>query len=155
MRTRMRRLLPWLTLVLGMVTAVLAVLHTVAATGVAYRERGGYDARLADLLRIGWTSLVCRALMIASTPRPRPRLVHRLLDGDRCIGGLPRQQPVHRRCSAQLLDRGPALRRLPPAGVLAATRPDEPHMISGAASVRGGRLPLAVEVVPAPGVQAS
>lgn len=68
----MRRLLPWLTLVLGLVTAVSAVLHTVAVTGVAYRERAGYDARLADLLWIGWTSLVCGALMIASS-RPLGR----------------------------------------------------------------------------------
>jgi hypothetical protein len=63
----LRRLLPWLTLALGLVTAVPAVLHTVAVIGVAYRERGGYDARLGDLLWIGWTSLVCGALMVASS----------------------------------------------------------------------------------------
>jgi hypothetical protein len=61
------RLLPRLTLILGLVTAGAAVLHIVAVIGVAYRERGGYDARLADLLWIGWTSLICGALMIASS----------------------------------------------------------------------------------------
>jgi hypothetical protein len=67
MRVRMRRPLAWLTFVLGLATAVPAALHTIAVIGVAYRERGGYDARLADLLWIGWTSLVCGALMVASS----------------------------------------------------------------------------------------
>jgi hypothetical protein len=66
-RIQTRRLLPALTFVVGMVTAVSAVLHVVAVTGVAYNDRGGYDTRLAVLLWIGWTSLVCGALMIAST----------------------------------------------------------------------------------------
>jgi hypothetical protein len=56
-----------LTLGLGLVTAVSAVLHTIAVIGVAYGVRSGYDARLADLLWIGWTSLVCGALMVASS----------------------------------------------------------------------------------------
>jgi hypothetical protein len=72
MRASMRRLLPWLTLGVGLVTAVSAVLHAVAVIGVAYGERGGYDARLADLLWIGWTSLVCGVLMVASS-RPLGR----------------------------------------------------------------------------------
>jgi len=66
-KTMMRRLLPWLTLAVGVVTTVSAALHTNAVIGVAYRERGGYDARLADLLWIGWTSLVCGALMVVSS----------------------------------------------------------------------------------------
>jgi hypothetical protein len=64
----MRWVLPALTVVLGLITGIPAALHTVAVIGVAYRERGGYDARLADLLWIGWTSLVCAALMILSAP---------------------------------------------------------------------------------------
>jgi hypothetical protein len=67
MRVRIRRLLPGLTLVFGVVTGIAAVLHTVAVIGAAYGERSGYDARLADLLWIGWTSLVCAALMAASS----------------------------------------------------------------------------------------
>jgi hypothetical protein len=64
----MRRHVPAvLTLVVGLITAVSALLHSFAVTGVAYRERDGYDARLAVLLWIGWTSLVCGALMIASS----------------------------------------------------------------------------------------
>ena len=68
---RTHRLLPAMTLLLGLVTAISAALHTVAVIGVAFRERGGYDARLAELLWIGWTSLVCGALMVLSVPALR------------------------------------------------------------------------------------
>ena len=65
-RRRMYRSLPAVTVVLGLITTVSAALHTVSVIGVAYRDRDGYDARLAALLWIGWTSLVCGVLMIAS-----------------------------------------------------------------------------------------
>ena len=82
-QARTHRLLPTLTLLLGLVTAVSAVLHTVAVIGVAFRQRGGYDARLAGLLWIGWTSLVCGALMILSVPALRrgSRNAHRTAVG--------------------------------------------------------------------------
>lgn len=68
-RSRVRRLaLPALTGAVGLLIAVPAAMHLVAVVGVAYRERGGYDARLAQLLWIGWTSLPCGLLMVAAAP---------------------------------------------------------------------------------------
>src|SRR5215471_13370798 len=70
-RERARPLLPALAFLLGLVTAVSAALHTVSVIGVAYDQRHGYDARLAELLWIGWTSFVCGALMTLSAPALR------------------------------------------------------------------------------------
>lgn len=67
-RSALSRAFPWLTGLVGLIIAVPAAMHTVAVVGVAYRERGGYDARLADLLWIGWTSLVCGLVMVAAVP---------------------------------------------------------------------------------------
>jgi hypothetical protein len=67
----LRRAFPWLTGLVGLVITVPAAMHTVAVMGIAYRQRGGYDARLADLLWIGWTSLACGLLMVAAVPALR------------------------------------------------------------------------------------
>lgn len=65
----MRRwFVPVLTGALGLVVAGAAAMHIVAVTGVAYGERGGYDARLASLLFIGWVSLVCGLVMLGALP---------------------------------------------------------------------------------------
>jgi hypothetical protein len=58
--------LPVLAFGLGALTAVSGTLHMVSVIQVAYSDRGGYDARLAELLWIGWTSLVCGLLMLFS-----------------------------------------------------------------------------------------
>ena len=68
MNRNLRRAFPWLTCLVGLIIAVPAAMHVVAVIGVAYGERAGYDARLADLLWIGWTSLVCGLLLLAAIP---------------------------------------------------------------------------------------
>lgn len=68
-----RLVVPCLSAALGLLIAVAAAMHIVAVVGVAYGERGGYDARLATLLWVGWTSLVCGALMVAVVPALRRR----------------------------------------------------------------------------------
>lgn len=60
------RAFPWVTGIVGLSIAVPAAMHMVAVTRVAYGQRSGYDPRLAELLWIGWTSLVCGLLMVAA-----------------------------------------------------------------------------------------
>jgi hypothetical protein len=51
-------------MLVGLLTAVAAALHTVLSIRKAYVQRGGYDARLSEMLWIGWTSFVPGMIMV-------------------------------------------------------------------------------------------
>ncbi|GAA4552987.1 hypothetical protein [Pseudonocardia xishanensis] len=56
------------TALVGLTAAVPAVMHLVAVTVVAVTQRGGYDARLAELLVIGTTVLVIGLVVLGAVP---------------------------------------------------------------------------------------
>lgn len=67
LKSSLTRSFPWVTGAVGLTTMIPAAMHLVEVTRMAYSERDGYDARLATMLWIGWTSLVCGTVMVAST----------------------------------------------------------------------------------------
>jgi len=69
--TRPRRgdlALAGVTALVGLTAAVPAGMHLVAVTVVAYTQRGGYDARLAQLLVIGTAVLVLGVVVLSAVP---------------------------------------------------------------------------------------
>lgn len=66
------RVFPWLTFLFGLLAAAGATLHTVLSIRKAYTYRGGYDARLSEMIWIGWTSFVLGMVMVLGA-----RAVHR------------------------------------------------------------------------------
>lgn len=57
-----------LTVAVGLIIVVANGANIVLEIGRAYGERGGYDAHLAGLLFMGWTSLACGLLMLGAVP---------------------------------------------------------------------------------------
>jgi len=71
--SRLARVFPWVTGLLGLLVAVSAALHTVLSIRVAYLNRGGYDSRLSEMLWIGWTSFVLVMIMVLGARAVRRR----------------------------------------------------------------------------------
>ncbi len=71
-RSQLARAFPWVTLLVGLLATVAAAMHTVLSIRKAYVYRGGYDARLSEMLWIGWTSFVLGMIMVLGA-----RAVHR------------------------------------------------------------------------------
>jgi hypothetical protein len=84
---KLARTFPWVTGLLGLMVAVAAVMHTVLSIRNAYVQRGGYDARLALMLWIGWTSFVLGMIMLlgASALPRRSAMAFRLCTGAAAI----------------------------------------------------------------------
>jgi hypothetical protein len=62
--SKLTQAFPWVTGLVGLLIAVSAAMHTVLSIRVAYLQRGGYDARLSEMLWIGWTSFVLGVIMV-------------------------------------------------------------------------------------------
>jgi hypothetical protein len=62
--SKLARAFPWVTGLVGLLVAVAAALRSGLSIRVAYRKRGGYDARLSEMLWIGWTSFVLGVIMV-------------------------------------------------------------------------------------------